>query len=94
MEEQTGVFRSVKARPGYVLDIETRTGTRIVFDFNSRLRTIRFGALKDAELFNTARADGDSILFAEYGETKVKIDASTFMDLVLVDRSRGDVPYY
>jgi hypothetical protein len=94
MAKETGVFRSVKALPGYVLEIETRTDTRIVFDFNSRLRTIRFGALEDVELFNTARTDGDSILFGEYGETKVKIEAPIFMDLVLVDRSKGDVPYY
>ncbi|MDR2780343.1 MAG: hypothetical protein LBB28_04380 [Synergistaceae bacterium] len=93
MEKQTGFFKSVKALSGCRLEIEMQTDTRILFDFNSRIGTVRFNALRDDELFSSVRTDGDFILFEKGGDTKIKIGATDFMDLVLVDRTR-DVPYY
>jgi two-component system chemotaxis response regulator CheY len=92
-KKQIGFFRSVKALPDYRLEVEMQTDTRIVFDFNSRLGTMRFGALKDAELFNTVHTDGDFILFGKEDAAKVKISPSDFMDLILVDRT-GQFPDY
>jgi hypothetical protein len=83
----------VKALPDYRLEIEMQTDTHIVFAFNSRLCTMRFGALKDAELFNTVRTDGDFILFGKDGAVKVQIGPMDFMDLILVDRT-GEFPDY
>jgi hypothetical protein len=93
LEKQTGFFKSVRALPGYRLEIEMQTDTHIIFDFNSRLCTVRFNALRDDELFSAVRTDGDFILFEKGEDTKIKIGAADFMDLVLVDRTR-DVPYY
>jgi hypothetical protein len=83
----------VKALPDYRLEIEMRTDTHIIFDFRPRLGTARYGALEDAELFNTAHTDGFCILFQKGEREKVTITAREFMDLMIVDR-RGDVPDY
>jgi hypothetical protein len=92
MNEQTGYFRSVKPLPEHKLEVDLETGSRIVFDFTSRLGTIRFGMLKHDEVFNTAATDGDAILFYKDGvANNIKISASEFMDMVLVDRA-GEYP--
>ena len=67
------------------------TDTQILFDFTSRLETVRFGALKDKAVFYTANTDGNFIIFQKEGIDKIKISADDFMDLVLVDRT-GDFP--
>jgi two-component system chemotaxis response regulator CheY len=93
MKKQTGFFKSVEALPDYKLKIEMQTNTRVEFDFSSRLCTVRFSALEDAELFGTAHTDGDFILFGNDKTANVKISPSEFMDLVLVDRT-GACPDY
>ena len=61
MKMQAGFFRSVKPLPKHKLEVVMQTDTHIVFDFTSRLGTMRFGALVDDELFNSARTDGNFI---------------------------------
>ena len=87
MKEHTGYFRSVKVLPGYRMEVETATCSRIEFDFTSRLNTIRFGTLRDSGVFATASTDGDYILFRRNDEIRVKISAPEFIDLLLVDRT-------
>lgn len=87
MTGHTGYFRSVKVMPGYRLEIEMMTDSRIEFDFTSRLGTMRFGVLRDANVFATASTDGNFILFQKDGALSVKISASEFTDLLLVDRT-------
>jgi len=87
MEGHPGYFRSVKVLPGYRMEVETATCSRIEFDFTSRLNTIRFGTLRDSGVFATASTDGDNILFRKNDEIKVKISAPEFIDLLLVDRT-------
>lgn len=81
-------FKSVRALPGYRLEIVMETGTTIHFDFRSRLNTSRFGRLSDETLFNSARTDGNYLIFEKAGKMPVKITASEFMDLVLIDRRK------
>ena len=88
---QTCFFKNVTALPGYKLEVEMGTDTHILFDFTSRLETVRFGALKDKAVFYTVYTDGNYILFQKEGVDKVKISADDFMDLVLVDRT-GEFP--
>jgi len=91
MKVQTGYIRSVKALPGYKLEVEMATNTHIEFDFASRLDTIRFGTLKDEKIFATASTDGNFITFGTNDAAKIRISAIDFMDLVLVDRT-GSFP--
>jgi len=84
---QTCFFESVKALPGYKLEVEMGTGAHIDFDFTSRLGSVRFGTLKEEAVFSTVHTDGSFLLFQKEGEIAVKISANEFMDLVLVNRT-------
>lgn len=85
---EDGYFKSVQALPEYQLKVIMETGNTIHFDFRSRLNTARFGRLSDEEFFRNVRTDGSYLIFEKAGKVPVKITASEFMDLVLVDRRR------
>lgn len=80
-------FKSVTALPRYHLLIVMETGNIIHFDMKSRLNTMRFGELKDIDLFNSVKTDGTYLIF---GDGKVKIGASELMDLLMTDRIREE----
>jgi hypothetical protein len=62
--------------------------------FVALFNSARWYALHDVDLFNSVLTDGDYILFGGDARTaKVKIDPRTFMDLVLVDRTKGGMNY-
>jgi two-component system chemotaxis response regulator CheY len=86
--EDDGYFKSVCALPDYQIEVTMGTGTTIQFDFGTRLNTARFGALRDEELFGSVSTDGDYLIFDKAGRMPVKITASEFMDLVLIDRTK------
>lgn len=81
-------FKTVKALPNYQLEIETGTGSTILFDFNSRLQTVRFGELRDKDLFESVKTDGDSLVFKIPGKMGITIESATFLDLLAVDRTK------
>lgn len=85
---EDGFFLSVCALPDYQLKVTMKTGTTIHFDFRTRLNTARFGMLRDEELFGSVKTDGDYLTFNKVGRMPVKITASEFMDLVLIDRGK------
>jgi two-component system chemotaxis response regulator CheY len=88
-EMAEGYFKAVRALPDFLLEVTMETGTTIHFDFRSRLNTARFGRLRDEELFRSVRTDGDYLIFTKAGKMPVKITASEFMDLVLIDRTKN-----
>lgn len=81
-------FKSVRALPDRQLEVIMETGTAIRFDFRGRLDTARFGMLRDEEMFRSVHTDGDYLIFCRAGRMPVKVSASEFMDLVLIDRRR------
>lgn len=87
-QKQEAYFRGVRALPDYQLDVDMATGTTIHFNFRSRLGTARFGTLKDETLFQSVTTDGSYLIFQKPGRMPVKITATEFMDLVLVDRTK------
>lgn len=76
------------ARPDYQLKVVMETGTTIHFDFRPRLDTVRFGMLKDKELFQSVHTDGNYLIFKKTNRMPLRITASEFMDLVLIDRRK------
>ncbi len=86
--QDEGYFKSVRALNGYQLEVTMETGTTIHFDFGTRLNTARFGMLRDEELFQSVHTDGNYLVFNKTGRMPVKITASEFMDLVLIDRRK------
>lgn len=87
-KKKGGYFRSVRAMPAHRLEVIMETGSVICFDFHAKLNTARFGMLIDEELFQSVYTDGDYLIFYKEGMMPVKITASEFMDLVLIDRSK------
>ncbi len=85
---EDGYFKSVRPMPDYQLEVSMETGTTIHFDFRTRLNTARFGMLRDQELFRSVQTDGNYLIFSKSGRMPVKITASEFMDLVLIDRTK------
>lgn len=83
---QGAYFSSVRALSEHRLEVIMETGTSIHFRFGPRLNTARFGSLQDDLLFRSVRTDGHALLFEVPGKTPVRITASEFMDLVLIDR--------
>jgi hypothetical protein len=83
-------FRSVTALPDYMLEVLMGTGALIRFDFRTHLHTVRFSPLRDLTLFQSAKTDGSCLFFDCGADGAVKITASEFMDLVLVNRARID----
>lgn len=83
-----GYFNSVHVLPNYHMEVTMVTGSVICFDFRSRLNTARFGMLRDEGLFQSAHTDGNYLIFSKAGMMPVKITASEFMDLILINRSR------
>ena len=63
------------------------TGNVILFDFTSRLRSIRYGKLQNKRIFESVRTDGDSIIFGLNDQDLVIITADDFMDLLMIDRT-------
>ena len=86
-----GYFKSVQALPAYRLRVRMGTGTDIEFDFRPRLGAARFGRLADEAFFQSVRTDGSYLIFEKAGKMPVRITASEFMDLVLVDRGKQGV---
>ena len=80
-------FQSVGALPDYQLEVVTGTGALVRFDFKSHLHTVRFWSLSDMSLFRSVNTDGDCLYFDQEGYSVVKITASEFIDLLMVDRS-------
>jgi len=79
-------IKSVRALPGSTLEVTMATGSIIQFDFCSRLNSARFGILQDEELFRSVWTDGNYLIFEKAGRMPLKITASEFLDLVLIDR--------
>jgi len=81
-------FQSVRTLTEYQMEVVMGSGALIHFDFYPRLHTVRFSPLCDKSLFQSVRTDGDCLYFNTGEYCIVKITASEFMDLVMVDRTR------
>lgn len=82
------VFRSVMPLPNYQLKIEMETGNDILFDFTSRLQSVRYGKLQDLKIFESVRTDGDALIFGVNEKELVTVTADDFMDLLMIDRTK------
>ncbi len=86
--EENTYFKSVRPLADYRIQVFMGTGTTIHFDFYPKLNTARFGILKDKDMFNNVKTDGKRLIFEKPGKIHIRITASEFMDLVLMDRRK------
>ncbi len=82
------VFHSVIPLPNYKLKIEMETGNAILFDFTSRLKSVRYGRLQDTKIFESVRTDGDTLIFGVDEIELITITADDLMDLLIIDRTK------
>lgn len=81
-------FKSVRALPEYQLEVAVATNSVIRYDFRNKLNTARFGMLSDEELFQSVHTDGHYLIFSKEGMMPIKITATEFVDLVLINRGK------
>ena len=61
----------VKALDGYVLQVDFISGSRLLLDMKPYLAKIRFRALADAQVWNSAVTNG---IFARFGNVELSHD--------------------
>lgn len=71
-------IQTVWPREGCVLRVQLRDGQRFEIDFSNKLRTVRFGRLKDPGFFSTAVAEEDYVV---WGGGELRVGVSELMEL-------------
>jgi len=61
------VLKAVTPMSDYRLGLEFQNGSLAVINMERRVRTTRFARLASAEVFATAKADGDRVVWLEDG---------------------------
>ncbi len=70
--------------PGYLLMLQFQNGSIAVVNLAKRVQTVRFSQLADQELFATARAKGDKVIWSN-GKQEVSVYCSEILDTMLMD---------
>jgi two-component system chemotaxis response regulator CheY len=70
------------------LQVEMESGSTVRLDMHRRLQSVRFGLLRNQEVFRSVATDGYRLIFYQNGIEVLEIPADTFMDLLAVDRTR------
>ena len=75
-----------EVRPGenYRLALIFRNGSTAVVNMEKRIRSVRFSRLSSPQLFATARAEGDRIIWSDGKET-ISVYANEILDSMLLD---------
>ena len=81
-------FRAVTPIEDSYLRVEMESGSTVRLDMHRRLRSVRFGLLRNQEIFRSVATDGYRLIFYEEGSEVLEISATTFMDLLVVDRTQ------
>jgi hypothetical protein len=78
------VLRSVKPLPDYRLELEFQNGSTALINMEQRVRTLRFACLAAAQVFATARAEGDKVVWQD-GGTPFAVYCGELLDAMLLD---------
>lgn len=80
-----GYIRSIAPLENYHLFLEMTTGSIAIIDISKRFHSIRFAALQDKKLFQTAVTNGNYVI---WGDGLIKVDVKELLDILLIDRSK------
>lgn len=86
--QKSRIFRAVKPMDDGSLQVEMESGSTVRLDMHRRLQSVRFGLLRDQDVFQSVATDGCRLIFYRDGREVLEISAETFMDLLAVDRTR------
>ncbi len=86
--QNSRIFRAVTPMEDGCLQVEMESGSTVRLDMHRRLQSVRFGLLRNQEVFRSVKTDGYRLIFYQNGGEVLEIPADTFMDLLAVDRTR------
>lgn len=86
--ENSRIFRSVVALEDSYLKVEMESGSTVRLDMSRRLQSVRFGLLRNKDIFQSVATDGYRLIFYRDGNEVMEILNTTFMDLLAIDRTR------
>ena len=86
--QSSRLFRAVTPMEDGYLRVEMESGSTVRLDMHRRLQSVRFGLLRNQEIFRSVATDGYRLIFYEEGSEVLEIPAATFMDLLAIDRTQ------
>lgn len=86
--QNSKIFHAVTPMEDERLQVEMESGSMVCLDMHSRVQSVRFGLLKNQDVFQSVATDGYRLIFYQNGREVLDIPADTFMDLLAVDRTR------
>lgn len=82
------IFHAVTPMKDDCLQIKMESGSTVCLDMHNRLQSVRFGLLRDQDVFQSVKTDGYRLIFYKDGSEVLEIVADTFMDLLSFDRTQ------
>lgn len=86
--QNSRIFRAVTPMEDGCLQVEMESGCTVCLDMHRRLQSVRFGLLRNQDVFRSVATDGYRLIFYQNGSEVLEISTSTFMDLLAVDRTK------
>ena len=74
----------VRPLPAYRLEMKFHNGSMAVVNLRNRTKTVRFASLASPELFATARAEGEKVVWSD-GNDSVSAWCSELLEAMLLD---------
>lgn len=81
-------FHAVTPMKDDCFKVEMESGSTVCLDMHNRLQSVRFGLLRDQDVFKSVKTDGYRLIFYRDGSEVLEIVADTFIDLLSVDRTQ------
>lgn len=78
------VLKEVRPLPDYRLKLVFQNGSTAVINMKRRIKTLRFARLASAEVFATARAEGDRVIWRD-GEAALGVYCGELLDAMMMD---------
>ena len=74
----------VKALPRYRIRLDFRNGSTALVNMEQRVRTLRFSCLSSEEMFATAKAEGDKVVWTD-GRNTFWVYCGELLDALMMD---------
>ena len=79
-----GLLKMVKPLPGFRLELVFQNGSSAVVNLEQRVRTLRFSRIDSEKVFNTAKAEGDKVVWTD-GQAPFAVYCSELLDVMMMD---------
>ena len=86
--QNTRIFHAVTPMDDGCLQVEMESGSTVCLDMRRRLHSVRFGLLRNQDVFRSVTTDGYRLIFYQNSSEVLEISVDTFMDLLAVDRAQ------